>query len=152
MYADHGVMGMSAFMERSYRIAADGRTVLCDAVASRPEIDVLGEAMAWRRDELSRVGMQEVEAVLALRALMTLEDLLGAAAGDLAILSLTRDQALTLCEVAGSYVTERDVESYQSPEERDRIARLRALAGPLMDTCCELAAAEDEARERLLTV
>jgi hypothetical protein len=125
---------------------------VCDAVASRPEIDVLGEAMAWRRNELSRVGMQEVEAVLALRALMTLEDLLGAAAGDLAILSLTRDQALTLCEVAGSYVTERDVESYQSPEERDRIARLRALAGPLMDTCCELAAAEDEARERLLTV
>jgi hypothetical protein len=90
--------------------------------------------------------------VLALRALMTLEDLLGAALGELAILSLTRDQALTLCEVAGSYVTERDVESYQSPEERDRIARLRALAGPLMDTCCELAAAEDEARERLLTV
>ena len=139
-------------MERSYRMAADGRTVMCDTVASRPEIDVLGEAMAWRRDGLSRIGMQDVDAVLALRALMTLEDLLGAAAGDLAVLALTRAQALMLCEIAGSYVTERDVESYQSPEERDRIARLRALAGPLMDTCCELAAAEDEARERLLTV
>jgi hypothetical protein len=143
---------MRALMERSYRIAADGRTVLCDAVASRPEIDVLGAAMAWRRHELSRIGMQEVDDVLALRALMTLEDLLGAAGGDLAILTLTRDQALMLCDAAGSYVTERDLDSYQSPEERDRIARLRALAGPLMDTCCELAAAEVEVRERLLTV
>jgi hypothetical protein len=143
---------MSAFMDRSYRIAADGRTVVCDAVAGRADIDVLGEALAWRRDELSRTGMQDADAVLALRALMTLDDLLGAAAGEEAILTLTRPQALMLCEIAGSYVTGRDVESYQSPEERDRIARLRALAGPLMDTCCELAAAEDEARERLLTV
>jgi hypothetical protein len=139
-------------MDRSYRIAADGRTVVCDAVAGRTDIDVLGEAMAWRRGQLSRIGMQDADAVLALRALMTLDDLLGAAGGDEAILTLPRDQAVMLCDIAGSYVTERDVESYQSPEERDRIARLRALAGPLMDTCCELAAAEDEVRERLLTV
>jgi hypothetical protein len=144
-------MGMSAFMDRSYRIAADGRTVLCDAVVGRADIDVLGEAMAWRRDGLSRVGM-DVDAVLALRALMTLDDLLGAALGDLAVLTATRPQILMLCEIAGSYVSERDVESYQSPEERGRIARLRALAGPLMDTCSELAVAEDQARERLLTV
>ena len=139
-------------MDRNHRIAADGRTVVCDTIAGRADIDVLGEAMAWRRDQLSRVGMQEVDAVLALRALMTLDDMLGAAAGEQAIVTLTREQALMLCEIAGSYVTERDVESYQSPEERDRIVRLRSLAGPLMDTCCELAAAEDEARERLLTV
>jgi hypothetical protein len=143
---------MNAFMDRSYRIAADGRTVVCDVAVGRAAIDALAEAMAWRRDELSRVGMQDAEAVLALRALMTLDDLLGAAGGDEAILTLTRQQTLMLCEIAGSYVTVRDVESYQSPEERDRIALLRALAGPLMDTCCEFAAAEDEARERLLTV
>lgn len=139
-------------MDRSHRIAADGRTVVCDTIARRADIDTLGEAIARRRDELSRIGMQDADAVLALRALMTLDDLLGAAGGDEAILTLTREQALMLCEIAGSYVTERDVESYQSPEERDRIARLRALAGPLMDTCCDLAAAEVEARERLLTV
>lgn len=143
---------MTAFMDRSYRIASDGRTVVCDAVAGRADVDVLGEAMAWRRDELSRIGMQDADAVFALRALMTLDDLLAAAAGEETILTLTREQVLMLCEVAGSYVTERDVESYQSPEERARIGRLRALAGPLMDTCCELVAAEDEARERLLTV
>lgn len=139
-------------MDRSHRIAADGRTVVCDAVAGRADIDVLGEAIARRRDELSRIGMDDADAVLALRALMTLDDLLGAAGGDEAIVTLTREQALMLCEITGSYVSERDVESYQSPEERGRIARLRALAGPLMDTCCDLAAAEVEARERLLTV
>jgi hypothetical protein len=152
MDADDEDMGMTAFMDRSYRIAVDGCTVVCDAIARRADIDVLGEAMAWRRDQLSRIGMQDADAVLALRALMTLDDLLGAAAGDEAILTLTREQALMLCDVAGSYVTVRDIESYQSPEERDRIARLRALAGPLMDTCCDLAAAEDEARQHLLAV
>jgi hypothetical protein len=113
MYADHEDMGMSAFMDRSYRIAADARTVVCDTIAGRADIDVLGEAMAWRRDQLSRIGMQDADAVLALRALMTLDDLLAAAAGDQAILTLTREQALMLCDIAGSYVTVRDIESYQ---------------------------------------
>jgi hypothetical protein len=142
---------MSAFMDRSYRIASDGRTVVCDAIAGRTDIDVLGEAIALRRDELARSEM-DVDAVLALRALMTLDDLLGAALGEQAVLTLSREQALTLTEIAGTYVTARDVESYQSPEERDRIARLRSLAGPLMDMCCELATADEQARERLLTV
>ena len=139
-------------MQRSHRIAADGRTVVCDTVVVRADVDVLGEALAWRRTQLARTGMQEADAVLALRALMTLADMLGAALGDEALVTLTREQALMLCEIAGAYVTERDLDSYQSPEERDRIARLRALGGPLMDACCDLAAAEDEARERLLTV
>ena len=51
-----------------------------------------------------------------------------------------------LCELAASYVAERDVESYQPLEERERIALLRALGGPLMDCCCEFAAAQEEAR------
>lgn len=145
---------MTAFMERSYRIGPDGRTVLCDALASAADVEVMRAALAWRRDEISRTGLEDATAVLELRALMTLDDLLAAEAelGPEAWLSLTREQALILCEVAGAYVTDRDVDSYQAPEERERIATLRALAGPLMDTCCELAAAEVEARERLLTV
>ncbi len=57
-----------------------------------------------------------------------------------------------LCQISGAYVSGRDLEGYQSPEERDRIERLRGLAGRLMDTCCEFAAAEDEARERAILV
>jgi hypothetical protein len=145
---------MTAFMDRSYRIAPDGRSVVCYAVVGQDENESLAEALAWRRDDIGRNGLDEAAAVLELRALMTLDDQLAAerAIGPEATLTLTREQARLLCQIAGAYVTERDTDSYQPPEERDRIARLRGLAGPLMDLCCEFAAAEDEAREHLVSV
>jgi hypothetical protein len=145
---------MNAFMDRSYRIAPDGRSVVCYAVVGRDENEALGDALAWRREEIGRRGLEEAGAVLELRALMTLDDLLGVSRefGPEATLAFTRDQARLLCQVGSAYVTERDTESYQPPEERDRIALLRELAGPLMDLCCEFAAAEDEAREHLISV
>ncbi len=145
---------MSAFMDRSYRIAADGRSVVCDAVVGREDNESLGEALAWRRDEIARSELQETSEVLELRALMTLDDMLLSAreVGPDATLTLTRGQARMVCQISGAYVTERDTDSYQPPEERDRIARLRGLAGPLMDLCCDFACAEDEAREQLVSV
>jgi hypothetical protein len=141
-------------MDRSYRIAPDGRSVVCYAVVGQDDNESLGEALSWRRDDIGRNGLEEAGAVLELRALMTLDDLLAAerATGPDATLTLTRDQSRLLCQIAGAYVTERDTDSYQPPEERDRIARLRGLAGPLMDLCCDFAAAEDEAREHLISV
>jgi hypothetical protein len=145
---------MSAFMDRSYRIGPDGHGVVCDTVVGRGDIGALSDALAWRRDELSRVELDDAEAVLTLRGLMVVDDMLAVAAmyeGD-APLTVTRDQVHMLCEIAGAYVAERDIEGYQAPEERDRIDRLRGLAGPLMDCCSELAAAEDEVRERAISV
>ncbi len=123
-------------------------TVVCDATFARAEIDVLRAALAWKRERLARADYDAADAVLALRAWIGLDDLLMSTSvfGDEAPLTLTREQALMLCEVAASYVTERDVESYQPPEERERIADLRELSGPLMDCCCEFAAAQDEVR------
>jgi len=138
---------MSFLMERSYRIGRDDITVVCDATARRGEIDALRDGLAWRRDQLSRVDHDAADDVLALRAWMALDDLLAATAvfGDEAPMTLTREQARMLCELAASYITQRDVESYQPLEERERIAILRALSGPLMDCCCEFAAAQGEA-------
>ena len=135
-------------MERSYRIGRDGTTVVCDTSLARDEVDALRDALAWRRDQLARVEHEAVDDVLALRAWMSLDDMLAATAvfGDEAPLTLTREQATMLCELAASYVTERDVESFQAVEERDRIATLRSLGGPLMDCCCEFACAQEEAR------
>lgn len=135
-------------MKRSYRIGRDGTTVVCDATLAREEVDALRDALAWRRDRLSRVEHEGADEVLALRAWMTLDDMLAATDvfGDEAPLTLTREQAQMLCELAASYVTERDVESYQPVEERERIAILRALGGPLMDCCCEFVLAQEEAR------
>ncbi len=140
-------------MDRSFRIAADGRSVVCDALVGHDANEALGEALAWRRDEIGRDELHDAEAVVELRALMTLDDVLasGREHGPDAALELTREQAGMACQIAGAYVTERDSERYQPPEERERIARLRGLAGPLMDLCCDFAAAEDEARERLPT-
>lgn len=145
---------MSAFMDRSYRIAPAERSVVCDAVVAREDNAALSESLAWRREQIGRDGLEEASAVLELRALMSLDDLLANVrdTGPDASVMLKRDQASLLCQIAGAYVTDRDGDGYQSPEERDRIARLRDLAGPLMDLCCEFAAAEDEARDQLLTV
>jgi hypothetical protein len=147
-------MGITAFMDRSYRIAPDARSVVCNTVVSHDENEALGEALAWRRGEIGRRELDDASAVIELRALMTLDDLLAASreTGPETLLELDRDQAGLLCQITAAYVTERDTDGYQPPEERDRIARLRTLAGPLIDLCCEFAAAEDEAREHLLSV
>ena len=139
---------MSTLMERSYRIGRDGTTVVCDATLARVDVDALRDALAWRRDQLSRVEHEAADDVLALRAWMTLDDLLASTAvfGDEAPMTLTREQAQRLCEVAATYVSERDVESYQPLEERERIATLRVLSGPLMDCCCEFATAHEQVR------
>jgi len=137
-------------MNRSYRIGRDGKTVVCDATAVRGEIDVLREALAWKRESLARVDYDDADGVLVLRGWITLDDLLASTSvfGDEAPLTIVREQALMLCELAVTYVAERDVESYQPPEERDRIAALRLLSGPLMDCCCEFAAAHQEVELR----
>jgi hypothetical protein len=147
-------MGKNGLMDRRYRIGSDGHGVVCDTVVARHDIDALSDALAWRRDERSRGELDDADAVLTLRELMLLDDMLDAtrAYEDNAPLTLGRGQAHTLCEIAGAYVAERDVEGYQAPEERDRIQRLRALAGPLMDCCSELVQAEAEVRERAVSV
>ncbi|MDX6691383.1 MAG: hypothetical protein QOG15_2840 [Solirubrobacteraceae bacterium] len=143
---------MSSFTDRSYRVTRDGQGVVCDTIAQRDELDALRDAIAWKRDQQSWSVLDDAESVLALRALTTVDDLIAEALAyeSEALVTLTRKHALALCEIAGAYVTERDVDSYQAPEERERIVRLRDLSGPLMDTCCELAAAEEEAREKEL--
>jgi hypothetical protein len=147
-------MGISAFMERRYRIGPDGRGVVCDMVVGGRDLVALTDALAWRRDELSRVEMDEADAVLTLRRLMVLDDMLGVAGSTEQDVPLTvnREQVHMLCEIAGAYVAARDVEGYQAPEERDRIERLRLLAGALMDCCSELTAAEGEMRDRPVSV
>ncbi len=152
--ADTRFMGMTSLVERSYRIGQDGRSPVCDTIAARADIDALRDALAWRRNELARVELQDTDTVLVLRALMTLEDMLAATTDydEHAPLTLTRDQVCVLCEIVGAYITGRDVESYQPPEERARIQRLRELAGQLMDCCSELATAQEQLRERELTV
>jgi hypothetical protein len=54
------------------------------------------------------------------------------------------DGASTLAQAALAYLDERDTASYQSPEERERLAALRSLVDPLVELTCELRGAERE--------
>ncbi len=145
-------MNSSSFTDRNYRVDHDGRSVVCDTVAGRADLDALRDAIGWKRDRQSFAQLDDAESVLRLRALTAVDDVLAESAGvpGQTPVTLSRGNALALCEIAGLYVSERDVESYQAPEERERIALLRGLSGPLMDTCSELAAAEQEAHEKEL--
>lgn len=140
------------FSERQFRIADNGAGVVVDVPGVAADVQALRDALAWRRTELSMAEL-DVDGVLVLRALIALDDRLLASVVpgiETALLTLSHDDVTTLCELACTYTTLRDVEAYQPEEERDRIARLRGMSGGLMDTCSEFGAAEDEARAKAL--
>jgi hypothetical protein len=147
-------MKPAMFSERQYRIlqVQDARVVVCDVPASRVELDALTAALAWRRQRAAHEPVEDADTVLALRALATLDERLRelAAAGAQAPLTLDQADAGSLCEVASAYVSERDFTGFTSREERARIEVLVALAGALMDCCCELTAADEQARANAL--
>ena len=93
-------------MDRNYRIAPGEHSVVCDAVVDREDNAALGDALGWRREQIARQGLEEASAVLELRALMTLDDLLSVKreSGPDATLTLKREQAQLLCQIAGAYV------------------------------------------------
>lgn len=145
-------MDTLAFTDRSFRVAPEGQTVVCDTFAARADLDALRDALAWRRARLQAATFDDAAEVLVLRDLVALDDHLAdaAATGSPAPLTVSAERARLLCELAGSYVAARDVDGHRPLEERNRIARLRELSGRLMDACSDLAGAEAEARARAL--
>jgi hypothetical protein len=59
-----------------------------------------------------------------------------------AVFRLSAATARTVAEAAALYVADRDVESYQAPEERHRIALLSELSAPLRQVAVDLRSAE----------
>jgi hypothetical protein len=140
------------FTDRRYRVTDDGHAVVCDLAAQRPELEALRDALAWRRERAGSEPLHDADAVLAMRAVGALDDRLAEtmSAGPPVPLTLDRDQALLLCEVAGQYLAERDFDGYTPPEARARLALLDRATGALMDCVCELREALEEARAQAL--
>ena len=117
--------------EAVFDLCAAQATAVEDALVYYRRVRFAGEAL-------------DVDAVLAMRALDGLSDL-AHRLGDPTIPAVFRVSTVDLrrlAEAAALYVADRDVESYQSPEERDRIVLLDQLSEPLRRLACDLRAAE----------
>jgi len=117
----------------------DGRAVAVFTLEEEPR-SALADALSWLVTRRFQTEGLEAEAVLELRAAGALADRLDEFRGEegRAPVRLNADQARLLIEAASIYRSERDVDSYQSPEERDRLARLADTVDPLFDLVAEL--------------
>jgi hypothetical protein len=125
--------------EDLHLVPEDGRAVAV-FMAGAERRAALADALSWQVNRHFQTESLEADKVLALRAAGGLADRIDELRGaeGLAPVRLNADQVRTLIEAASAYLSERDVESYQSPEERARLAELSALIDPLFDLAAEL--------------
>jgi hypothetical protein len=109
-------------------------------IADAPAEAAAALAVAVRHERHSRaLGELDSDAVLAVRAIGELADRLDPAPGaDMHVLRLDAQDLGVVCDAAERYVAERDVDSYQPPEERARITALREVRGGLRDAQARL--------------
>ena len=100
----------------------------------------LADALSWHVTRRFQAETLEAEAALELRAAAALADRIDEfrAVEGHAPLRLDADHVRLLIGAVCAYRTERDTESYQSPEERSRLAELSGLMDPLFDLVSEL--------------
>jgi hypothetical protein len=125
--------------EDLHLVAEDGRAV---AVFTAGGVlrDALADALSWHVTRRFQTGSLEVDDVIELRQAGALADKLDEFRGhdERAPIRVNADQARALIEAAYDYIAERDVDGYQPPEERDRIAQLQAMIDPLFDLVAQL--------------
>jgi len=111
----------------------------------------LADAVAYERDLLGS-GTLESEDILRLRALGDLaERLRPREDGEMAVLRLDADDVAQAADAAERFVAVRDVEAYQAPEDRARIAAVRDIVPALRDVQARLMLAGLGASEAALT-
>jgi hypothetical protein len=125
-------------------IPEDGRAVAVFTAEARVR-DALADALSWHVQRRFQTDSLEADKVLELRAGGALADRLDEFRGveGRATLRVNADHVRVLIEAAMSYRAERDVDSYQPPEERDRLALLGELIDPLFDLLAEIDRADD---------
>jgi hypothetical protein len=131
--------------EDLHLVAEDGRAVAVFQAGMELRA-ALADALSWQMTKSFQVGgLDEAEAVLELRAAGALADRLDQHRGieGLAPVRLNADHVRVLIGAGSAYVMERDVESYQPPEERERIAQLSGAIDPLFDLVADLDRADE---------
>src|SRR3954453_6600172 len=106
-------------------VAEDGRAVAV-FTAEAGLRGALADALSWHVQRRFQTDALEAEKVVELRAAGALADRLDQFRGEegRAPVRLNADQVPLIIEAASGYRSERDVDSYQSPEERERLSVL----------------------------
>jgi hypothetical protein len=125
-------------------VAEDGRAVAV-FTAEQGVRDALADSLSWHVQRRFQTESLEAEKVLQLRAAGALADRLDEFRGveGRAPVRVNADHVRVMIEAASAYRSERDVDTYQPPEERDRLAVLGELIDPLFDLLSELDRADE---------
>jgi hypothetical protein len=128
-------------------VPEDGRAVAVFTADERWRAAV-ADAVSWLVNRRFQAESLEAEKVLELRAAGALADRLDEHRGaeGRAPVRLDATGARLLIEAVSAYVMERDVDSYQPPEERERLAALSGLVDPLFDLVAQLDRADEVLR------
>jgi hypothetical protein len=133
-------------LEDLHLVPENGRAVAVFSAGAERRA-ALADALSWHVSRRFQADSLETDDVIELRAAAALADRIDEFRGaeGAGAVRLNADQARLVIEALWAYIAERDVEAYQPPEERTRIAELTGLADPLFD----LVAALDRADEVL---
>ena len=127
-------------MLEDLHLVADGGRAVAVFAAGAERRAALADALSWQVTRRFQAGAIEAEGVVELRAAGALADRLDEHRGveAKASIRLYADDARLLIEAVVAYISERDTEAYQPPEERARIAELAEVLDPLFDLVLDL--------------
>jgi hypothetical protein len=130
--------------EDLHLVAEDGRAIAVFSAGVERRA-ALADALSWHLTRRFQAGALEADAALELRAAGALADRLDEFRGleGSAPVRVNADQVRLLIDAASAYVSIRDTETYQPPDERARIAELAGLVDPLFDLVADLDRADD---------
>jgi hypothetical protein len=148
-----GAGGIDAFLdcdrmlEDLHLVAESDRAVAVFMVAVDPRA-ALADALSWLVTRRFQAESLEAEKVIELRAAAALADRIDEHRGidAKAPIRLNADEVRVVIEAVVAYLSERDTESYQPPEERARLGELSGLLDPLFDLALELDRADEVLR------
>jgi hypothetical protein len=141
------VSTVASMLEDLHLVAENDRAVAVFMVAVEPRT-ALADALSWLVTRRFQAEALEAEKVIELRGAAALADRIDEHRGidAKAPIRVNADEVRLMIEAVVSYVSERDTESYQPPEERARLAELAALLDPLFDLALELDRADQVLR------
>jgi hypothetical protein len=131
-------------LEDLHLVADSGRAVAVFAAGAEQRA-ALADALSWHVTRQFQAEALEAEKVIELRAAAALADRLDEHRGvdAKASIRVNGDEVRLLIEAVVAYLSERDTETYQPPEERARLAELSPLLDSLFDLALDLDRADE---------